>query len=472
MNRAVSLDLLRGLSIFGMLFSATIPFGDVLPSWMYHAQCPPPTHAFNPNIPGITWVDLVLPVFIFCMGAAIPLALVRKLEKGQSYGAISQQIIVRFFVLVFFAIYIAHIVPQAIGAGKLELSLLGVEIKDYDVQLLTLVGFMLMFPMFAVVRDAKKRLIYRVVGWGGSLLLLMVLHFAYGQQFSVWRSNVIILLLADVYLLGAFGWLLTRSSMTARLMLFILFAALQLVCKYTGFAHIADSYPCISWFFKLSMSYYLLLLIPATIAGDLIAKRLKDPVSFQQQIRDSRCKHIFFWGLLILSAWIVVALFSRWLMLNAMVCSAVLGGLCVIVRKHLPTYSKMLTLSICLLAIGFLIEPVEGGIKKDPVTASYLLITAGISLNLLMFLDYVVACFASNKLLKIMEGAGANPLMAYVMTSWFAFPLLKLTFLIEIYAQLYPEGYPWLGVLRSVALVVSLMSLVRFMMKRKIIWRV
>ncbi|MDD4654420.1 MAG: DUF5009 domain-containing protein, partial [Bacteroidales bacterium] len=41
MKRFESLDILRGMSIFGMVFSAIIPYG-VLPGWMYHIQNPPP----------------------------------------------------------------------------------------------------------------------------------------------------------------------------------------------------------------------------------------------------------------------------------------------------------------------------------------------------------------------------------------------------------------------------------------------
>lgn len=33
-------------------------------TWMFHAQTPPPTYAFNPDVPGITWVDLVFPFFL------------------------------------------------------------------------------------------------------------------------------------------------------------------------------------------------------------------------------------------------------------------------------------------------------------------------------------------------------------------------------------------------------------------------
>ena len=66
-TRVSSLDALRGLAILGMVLAGAMAFG-VLPSWMYHAQTPPPTHEFNLDLPGITWVDLVFPFFLFAHG--------------------------------------------------------------------------------------------------------------------------------------------------------------------------------------------------------------------------------------------------------------------------------------------------------------------------------------------------------------------------------------------------------------------
>ena len=82
--RMIALDALRGIAILMMTLSGVIPFDKPLPAWMYHAQEPPPTHDFNPNLPGLTWVDLVFPIFLFCMGAAIPIALSRRIEKDGS----------------------------------------------------------------------------------------------------------------------------------------------------------------------------------------------------------------------------------------------------------------------------------------------------------------------------------------------------------------------------------------------------
>jgi len=105
-NRAYALDALRGFAILTMVLSGVIPYG-VLPAWMYHAQVPPPDHSFNPGLPGFTWVDLVFPLFLFALGAAIPLALSRRLEKGTPYRKVILEILERGFLLGFFAFFCA-----------------------------------------------------------------------------------------------------------------------------------------------------------------------------------------------------------------------------------------------------------------------------------------------------------------------------------------------------------------------------
>lgn len=62
MRRASSLDALRGYAILTMVLSATVVYG-ILPAWMYHMQEPPPAHVFQPELSGLTWVDLVFPFF-------------------------------------------------------------------------------------------------------------------------------------------------------------------------------------------------------------------------------------------------------------------------------------------------------------------------------------------------------------------------------------------------------------------------
>ena len=135
-RRAYSLDALRGYAILTMVLSATVVYG-ILPAWMYHAQEPPPTHAYQPDLAGLTWVDLVFPFFLFAMGAAFPFSLRRKYEKGCSMWQLAYGAVKRGVQLMFFAIFIQHFYPYMLSAPQ-----------DVRAWLLALACFAVLFPMF------------------------------------------------------------------------------------------------------------------------------------------------------------------------------------------------------------------------------------------------------------------------------------------------------------------------------------
>ena len=111
-NRAYALDALRGLAILAMLLSGQLPFDrNALPSWMYHAQEPPPTFQWQGSLPGISWVDLVFPFFLFAMGAAFPLALSRRMESKASTWKLFLFVAERGFLLAFFSLFVMAIRP-------------------------------------------------------------------------------------------------------------------------------------------------------------------------------------------------------------------------------------------------------------------------------------------------------------------------------------------------------------------------
>ena len=54
MKRVAAIDLLRALAIIGMVASGQMFWNTELPAFMFHAQVPPPTFVFNPDVAGIT----------------------------------------------------------------------------------------------------------------------------------------------------------------------------------------------------------------------------------------------------------------------------------------------------------------------------------------------------------------------------------------------------------------------------------
>ena len=469
MKRAVGLDMLRGISIFGMVLSGSIPFG-VLPAWMYHAQTPPPSHTFNPTIPGITWVDLVLPIFIFCMGAAIPLALNRKIESSESKFKLGLGIAERYVMLVFFAIYIAHIQPYAIETGFLNFNLGGYEIKGYDLSIISILGFAILFAIFMVVKDNKRKRNVRIIGWTSAIGLLAALQLIYNFEFSLQRRNIIILLLANVYLFGTLTWLLTRKNTTNRWIAFIIWAAIQVTCKYTQFDQVLNENSAISWIFLFKMTHYMLLLIPATMIGDILYKRLNSNLN-ESKLSYPTWESLFFGMLALVGIWILVALYNRWLPALYVTIPLILIAAFIIIKKKFPTCLSSFNIAALILILGLVLEPVEGGIKKDPVTASYLLICGSISILWLFWLESICRQNVNSYWVKLFSGAGSNPLMAYVATTWLVIPAMQVTFAFIPYNLLYPVGYHWMGVLRAVFLVWIVMSLVAWAGNRRIYWK-
>src|SRR5436190_24046095 len=74
--RVTSIDALRGLVMFAMIFVNDIASAprDIVPWWMEH---------YHPEGNGMTFVDLVFPAFLFIVGMSIPFALGARIARGE-----------------------------------------------------------------------------------------------------------------------------------------------------------------------------------------------------------------------------------------------------------------------------------------------------------------------------------------------------------------------------------------------------
>ena len=219
-KRAYTVDLLRGLAIVGMVLSGQILWHAELPAWLFHAQVPPPSFRFDPSVPGITWVDLVFPFFLFSMGAAFPLALRRRLEqRGESVALILTVVARRWALLALFAIALANLRSGVTGT-----------LPGWGSSLLQLAGwgcFCALFMRFGRLSDRQNRMVC-LAGVAGIAALLAAARWIWGLPVSAERSDVIILVLANMALFGSLVWLYTRNNLLARLGVLALLAALRL----------------------------------------------------------------------------------------------------------------------------------------------------------------------------------------------------------------------------------------------------
>ena len=469
LKRADALDALRGLAILAMLLSGQLPFHtNTLPDWMYHAQVPPPDHIFIPTLPGITWVDLVFPFFLFAMGASFPLALARRIERGVPLWKISLSIIERGFFLGFFALYVQAIRPYTISASP-----------SLETWLDALLGFFLLFPMLARLPaswPAWLRYGIKALGWIGGILFLAFIRYPDSSGFLLTRSDIIIVVLTNMAVFGSFAWLLTRNNLLLRLGILGILTAIRLSnmpLPIAGWVHQIWIWTPIPWMYTLYYLQYLFIVIPGTIAGDMILRWLKEPV-LQEEKRWSSARLSSILILMVSFVLILlVGLKMRWLVETTLLTFVLCAAGWWLFHKPLNAierlYKEMFLWTIFWLVLGLFFEPYEGGIKKDRATMSYYFVTSGLAICTFIAFSIIADVFKKKRWLQLLIDNGQNPMIAYAGINNFITPVLALLSIDSLLAAL--AVTPWLGFLKGLIITLLMALAVQFSTKHKIFWR-
>jgi predicted acyltransferase len=483
--RESSLDVLRGLAILGMVLSGTISRNPDLPAWLYHAQIAPPEFKFNPGLPGITWVDLVFPFFLFAMGMAFPFAMNKLVD--QTPTKIIRKIILRSSKLFFFAVMLGHLspfhYPQEMGWLR------------YFLGLISFAGFFLAFAKFPHLSRHENKL--NITGYALLIGLCALRVYVFDLPFSVHRNDIIILVLANMALFGALIWLFTRQNWYLRIGIMALYFSLRLthsiddswnkmIWDFTPFKWIAGNIPLVynnllnigidlkkTIFYNPEYLKYLMIIIPGTIAGDLVNAGLREKVSIVQQ-PDKRAFLIIpliifanlalnLWGLLSRNLdWVwtgnILTVILLWFMTRR-------GQI-----KRFRNFRQLICWSIFWLLLGLIFEAWEGGIKKDHATISYFFLTSGLSGLMIVFFKILEPVFRPGKFFGFIGQTGMNPMLGYVAAAYLIMPVLFFVKLLPWMDQ-WHEHRACAGLIRGIVLTALMVLVTVFSVKKKYFWK-
>ena len=466
-NRAYALDALRGLAILAMLLSGQLPFDEhALPAWMYHAQEPPPTFQWNGSLPGISWVDLVFPFFLFSMGAAFPLALSRRMEQGAPPWKLLGFVLERGFLLGFFALFVTAIRPYNLSAHP-----------GAGIWFVALLGFFIFFPILTRLPEQWPRTVQwaiRGAGWLGALLFFTFARYPDGSGFSLGRSDIIIIVLTNMAVFGSLVWMVTRDHLLPRLGLLGILFAIRLSNMpepVTGWVHDFWKISPAPWIYQLYYLQYLCIVIPGTIAGDLILKWLRDT---NDEKPSSPARLTVIGALMFLFVPVLlIGLKARWLVsvtfLTFAMCYAGWKLLAKPLNRIERLYHELFIWAIYWLVLGLFFEPYEGGIRKDHPTLSYYFITSGLAICALIGFSILIDVFGKRRWLQLLIDNGQNPMIAYAGINNFITPVLALIGVDKLLDSF--ASTPWRGFVKG-AIITLLMALtVSFLTRRKIFWR-
>lgn len=459
-KRLASLDALRGFAILTMVLSGSIAFGGVLPGWMYHAQLPPPAHTFDPNNPGITWVDLVFPFFLFSMGAAFPLV-IRQAQTLQTFPRLLWLGFRRFGLLLFFALFTQHFKAWVLS-----------ETPQIREQIHSMAAFVLLFVVlydWNRIASVRIRLIIRMSALLISLLWMSQMHYATGRDFDLYRSDIIIVVLANMALFGTIIYGCTKDRPWLRLGILPLVMAIFLSAKQDGWAKTLFYFDSIGsfkidWAYKFYFLKYLFILIPGMFAGEwLIRLREESPYS-------ERSLRWLGWIGLFLIGWNLYGLYTRQLGLNLVGTIVLLVFMYTIIRRSATsTMYRLFMAGAYLLLLGLSFEAFEGGIKKDPSNYSYYFVCSGLAFIGLVVLESWQYGRLLRFPLRYFSLQGQNPMVAYVAGSLLLLPLMTLTGVKSYWDGMHQNA--WMGFAKGVVFT-GVVSLITYLfVKRRWFWR-
>ena len=219
-RRIVSIDALRGLVIFTMIYVNDIAgvSSRVVPAWMRHFH----------GRSGMTFVDLVFPAFLFIVGMSVPFALGARLARAEPLWKCLLHVVVRTLSLLFIGIMIVNEWPDS-------------EKMGWSAALwstLMYLSAILAFSSLALPRRPRVSrivtLVLRVLGFASLVFLAFAFRGRDGQRiitlspFSInteWYG--ILGLIGWAYLVAAIIFLIFRTGRTA-----VLGCVVLLFCLY------------------------------------------------------------------------------------------------------------------------------------------------------------------------------------------------------------------------------------------------
>ncbi len=364
-ERLYSLDVFRGLTILTMIFANELDMAGVamiqsVPWWMKHAKF----SAENPDF--ITFVDVIAPAFLFIVGAAIPLAINRRLARGDSWPRLWLHILVRTAGLMIIGIFMGNMRAADVLRDS-NIHPLGISHATWSVLLLA--SFILVWNDYPRSSDWRKWLFIglRLVG----IAILVYLRIVYRQGPKLETMAI------RWYVVGHIGW----SYLIACIVFYffrnqpggVIGALCLLIALYIGdHAGAFDRFECLSRFRR-----YVPLGTLIGIRGSMAVAGLAVGMSFASGT-----------------------------------CAATARG----------RIRWMILLGLGLAAAGFLLRPAYG-LSSPKSTPAYALYSCAICCGLLALLYWVTDVHGLRRWAAFSLPAGRNPLLPYFM----AFMLHPLT---------------------------------------------
>lgn len=214
-TRIASIDILRALTMFLMLWVNDFPTLTKVPKWLNHASR-------NEDFLGFS--DIILPLFLFIVGLSIPLAIEFRIKSKKSMFSTVKHIISRSASLVLIGIYMVNY--ETAHSESMIIN------RYYWCLLMALSVFLIWTNWSKSPINEKYHIFLR--GLGILVLILLAMIYKGGTDGTQWMTTQwwgILGLIGWAYLINALVYLFATRKLIVMIGLLMLFFSLQLFHK-------------------------------------------------------------------------------------------------------------------------------------------------------------------------------------------------------------------------------------------------
>ena len=212
-NRILSIDIMRGLTLFLMLFVNDLYVPGV-PSWLVHTKA---------DFDGMGLADWVFPGFLFMVGMAVPFALQNRLKMGDTFPRILAHILVRTISLL------------VIGVLMLNSSRINAGLSGISSDLWAMLMYISVFLVWNNYGKLKGNFLLFFKGLGFIGLIVLAAIFRSGTPENVeWMQTGwwgILGLIGWGYFAAAVVYMVCRDSLLKTGVFWLLFVALNILSQ-------------------------------------------------------------------------------------------------------------------------------------------------------------------------------------------------------------------------------------------------
>lgn len=213
MNRILTIDIMRGLTLFLMLFVNDL-YTPGVPQWLVHTKA---------DFDGMGLADWVFPGFLFMVGMAIPFAIQSRRKKGHSTAKIVAHIMVRTVSLLI------------IGVLMMNVSRLNSELTGINKNLWAILMYISVFLVWNSYSFQKKQysLVLKALGIAGIIALVAIFRAGTpenpGWLVTGWWG--ILGLIGWGYLVASLVYLVTSENWKLAGLFWLLFIGLNILSQ-------------------------------------------------------------------------------------------------------------------------------------------------------------------------------------------------------------------------------------------------